>query len=387
MTDKDGNDQPSICLWCGKPTNAQNSNREHIFAKTIFGQTTLRIGSVCKNCNDKFGAKMYGSGNEKYSLDEALKKEHPAFMRSYQADPRLGRHDRERKQREKTEITGVGECKDMRIIRKNNDEYDVNVSWVITSETFVRALHKCTVNVLCDQYGVRITRDSFEQLLNFVYNGGDVHPWAYAVTFSKPGVIKYDPTPLVFHFDDERKKVVCFLHTSGIWITGSQPYLINTAIVEFLCETILSKISEDNLLEPEKAVDFFSFGWGFKSIPIGKLKFHWIVKEIEGHPNDSFLHLLTICTVCGQTNTTGIHLSRKIIRKKLDAISIYPRNSWNTYTNEELRSMGLDKEKWSKLTMGILVDKDVKELNITNSKTNCINCGNPITFNAKDCFV
>lgn len=82
-----------ICLWCGKLT-VGDTTREHIFPKAIGGKKTLAVGSVCRDCNQKFGEMKYG-------LDNFLKKEHPAMMRAIQVDPRLGRirdkNDRERK--------------------------------------------------------------------------------------------------------------------------------------------------------------------------------------------------------------------------------------------------------------------------------------------------
>lgn len=388
-----------VCLWCGKPT-VGDTIREHIFPKAIGGGKTLPVGSVCGGCNHKFGEGKYGAGKKKYSLDEALKKEHPAMMRSYQLDPRLGRHEKDRKKKEKTEIKGVGESRDARIKQQNSDEYQINTNWAITSETFVRALHKCTANVLCGIYGSVTTRNNYGDLLKFVDEGGDVRPWTYAVSFSKPnsGLRKYEPTPLVFFpAIGGNKHLVSFAHTSGIWITGSQPYLLNPALVESVSETIIKKIRNSNKTNPEKAVDSFGFdGWGLKGKAIGRLRFHWVFKEIEGTPDDRFLYLLTKCKLCGQTNPTGITLPRDIIYTgNLNNTIHYERNTWNRYTLEDLTKSGLKVEKWDKNSLekymvqgiSIPIENDVRKLEIHECKTSCINCGYVINYGASACFI
>jgi hypothetical protein len=389
-------------LWCGNPTKGDRI-REHIFPKAIGGQKTLKAGSVCKKCNHEFGQKKYGF-DKKYSLDEALKKEHPAMMHAYQVDPRIGRirckEDRIRKLKEKAEINGVGEATHTRISRKDPDEYWVNSNFTVTSDIFVRSLHKCTANVLCDNYGSKTTRENYKELLKFVKDGGDVRPWSYAVSYSdlfkRP--LTDEPKPLVlFPASGENKNLVSFIHTSGIWITGSQPFLLNPMAIEAASEIIARKLVHDNEPNPEKSLtDCFGFNCVSEGRAIGKLKFLWIVKEMDGKPNDEFLYLLTKCRVCGQTNPTGITLPREIICNGNVSNTIhYNKNTWNRYTLQDLIKLGLKVEKWDRnrlecyMTQGISIplENDVKKLEINDCKTTCINCGEVITFSASDCFV
>lgn len=104
-----------ICLWCGEKTSGVKKidGREHIFPEAIGGKKTLYVGAVCENCN-----------NKKLSfLDNALKKEHPAMMDSYQVDDGIkgkkasGKNAKEkiaRRIKEKTDIQGIGEASSTR---------------------------------------------------------------------------------------------------------------------------------------------------------------------------------------------------------------------------------------------------------------------------------
>ena len=153
--------------------------------------------------------------------------------------------------------------------------------------------------------------------------------------------------------------------------------------------------------EPEskkQITDFFSFDWGLSKERdfIGKLKFLWVVREIDGEPNDEFLYLLTKCKVCGQTNPTGIVLPRDIIyRGNVNKAIVYSQNTWNHYIIEDLKKLGIHVEKWDDQSlkirmnqgMSIPSENDVKKMNISSCKTRCINCGKIITFSATDCFL
>jgi hypothetical protein len=144
-------------------------------------------------------------------------------------------------------------------------------------------LHKCTANVLCNKFGSANTRENYKELLKFVKGGGDVRPWTYAVSLTVSGL---------------RKNLVSFIHTSGIWITGSQPYFLTPMLIEIATETIAKKIVHDYKANQEKAINSFGVDYcGLTGNAIGKLKFHWIVKEKQGTPNDKFLYLLTVCKV------------------------------------------------------------------------------------------
>lgn len=387
-----------ICLWCGKPTSGDRKidGVEHIFPKAIGGKKTLPVGSVCKKCNHELG-----------NLDRFLKKEHPAMMDAFQVDPRIkgykrGRKDKKRKKKEKILLEGEGEAKHTRISRKKRPNVEfLNVSFIVTSETFVRALHKCIVNVLCDKYGSITTRKKYGDLLKFVKDGGDVRPWSYAISFPSPfeRPLISEPKCFVFSGNGENKNIISFIHTSGIWVTGSHPCLLNPKVIEAVSELITKEITRIKEPNTKKSItDFFGFDWSLSKdrVAIGKLKFFWTVEGIEGKPSDEFLYLLTKCKLCGQTNPTGIHLPRKIIYNgNVNNVIKYKRNTWNHYTLEDLRKLGLKVAKWDKknlesyMTQGlsIPIENDVKKLEICNCKTTCINCGGVINYSASDCFL
>jgi hypothetical protein len=117
-------------LWCDRKTDSENSNREHIFPEAIGGKKKRPINSICKKCNQYFGDRRYGISPDKYSLDEALKKEHPAFLYANLIDKRLGRirdkEDRIRKEGEKTRIKGVGESVNVKMENDNSELLMIN---------------------------------------------------------------------------------------------------------------------------------------------------------------------------------------------------------------------------------------------------------------------
>lgn len=387
-----------ICLWCGKPTSGDRKIHgvEHIFPKAIGGKKTLPVGSVCKTCNHELG-----------KLDKFLKKEHPAMMDAFQVDPRVkgytrGETDKKRKEKEKTVIEGVGEARHTKITREKRPDIEfLNANFAVTSETFVRALHKCVANVLCNKHGSMTTRRKFKDLLKFVKDGGDVLPWSYAVSFPNPfnRPLIEEPKCFLFSVNGEDQKIISFIHTSGIWIAGSHPFLLNPKVIEVVSETIAKKITHIKEPNTRKSIThFFGFDWSLSKdrVLIGALKFLWIVEEIEGKPNDEFLYLLTRCRFCGQTNPTGITLPREIIYTgNINNVVRYGNNTWNRYTREDLKKLGFKVEKWGNKSLerymiqGVSIPKenDVKKLKIYNCTTACINCGNVIDFSANDCFL
>ncbi len=324
-------------------------------------------------------------------------------MRAYQVDSRVGHirnsDDRVRKPKEKVEINGVGEATHTRISRKNSDEYWRNADFTVTSETFVRSLYKCTANILCDNYGSVTTKKNYECLLKFVKDGGDVRPWSYAVSFSNMRPVTIEPNLLLISpVNGENKNLVSFIHTSGIWLTGSQPFLLNPRVIEIASEMIARKLVHYSKHSIERPVtECFGSNWESNvRTSIGKLKFLWVVKEIEGKPNEEYLYLLTKCKVCGQTNPTGITLPREIIYTgNVNNAIYYSKNTWNRYSLDDLKKLGLEVERWDKKKLesyvnhgvSIPLENDVRKLEINDCKTICINCAEVIAFNAKDCFV
>jgi hypothetical protein len=267
-------DSNPICLWCGKSTVDEKSV-EHIFPKSIGGKETLPLGSVHKKCTDELDS------------DRFLKKGHLAMMDAFQIDPQISGYRRkgknkERKQKEKICIKGIGEAQQTKINRKNQDVYLINPNFKVTSEEFVRALHKCLANVLCLNYGSKATRKYYLELLKFVKEGGDVRPWSYAISYPNPVLscrpLISEPKTLAFLINSDIANIVCFIHTSGLWLVGSHPFSLNQTVIENASELIvqaLRNIKEPNTQNP--IADFF--GFGYESNTIGNLKFLWIVKE------------------------------------------------------------------------------------------------------------
>jgi hypothetical protein len=267
-------DSGPICLWCGKSTEGEKSV-EHVFPKSIGGKETLPLGSVHKKCSDDLDS------------DRFLKKGHLAMMDAFQVDSQISGYRRkgknkERKQKERIAIKGIGEAEHTKINRKNHDVYLINPNFIVTSKEFVRALHKCLANVLCYNYGSKTTRENYKELLKFVKDGGDVRPWSYAISYPNPVLphrpLISEPKTLVFLINGEITNVICFIHTSGIWLVGSHPFSLNPKVIEDVSELImqaLKHIKEPNTQKP--ITDFF--GFNYESNTIGKLKFLWIVKE------------------------------------------------------------------------------------------------------------
>ena len=173
--------------------------------------------------------------------------------------------------------------------------------------------------------------------------------------------------------------------------------MLNSALIEATSEKITRKIIDDNKPKPEESItDCFGFDYGLSGKPIGKLRFQWIVKEIEGKPNHEFLYLLTKCKVCGQTNPTGITIPREIIwNGNIHNVISYHKNTWNCYTLDDLIKLGLKVAKWDKNSLkkymaqriSIPIKNDVKKLKIHKCKTTCNNCGFLINYSASDCFI
>lgn len=239
--------------------------------------------------------------------------------------------------------------------------------------------------------------------MNFVKNGGDVHPWSYAVShpvlfdrclIGEPRVVNR----LSIKVNNKPHEVISFIHTSGIWIVGSSPFLLNPSLIEKISDSIIKQLApKKEPISKKPMTDFFGFEWDKeKRSSIGELKFLWVVKEIEGNPNDDFLYLLTRCKVCGQTNPTGIVLPRDTIyRGNVNKAIHYSQNTWNHYIINDLVKLGLRIEKWDDenlkkyMNQGISIpqENDVKSMKIKDCKTKCINCNNLINFGADDCFI
>ena len=71
------------------------------------------------------------------------------------------------------------------------------------------------------------------------------------------------------------------------------------------------------------------------------------------------------------------------------------RNTWNKLSIEDLAKKGLVIEKWSQESLQKIIEQgvrypaenDVKKMNISNCKVQCINCNELIEYDAKHCFI
>ena len=277
----------SICLWCGKPTNKNKhtESAEHIFPKSMGGKKTLPVGYVCKDCNKSFGQ----------TLDSTFKYGHEAMMMAFQSDSDINgrirsQKDKERKLREKTFIEGKDNIKDTKIKKDGKNMYLINANFEGKSKVFVRSLHKYTANILCNLYGQAVTREKYESLLQFVKDGGDWQPWSYAVSYPSPHFhpLISEPRLLIFSVNQGNIRIISFIHTSGIWITGAYPFQLNAQTIETLSNEIAEKIA--HIINPDtqkSIINYFGWNWDFDNrTSFGKLKFKWITKETKPKASD-----------------------------------------------------------------------------------------------------
>ena len=136
--------------------------------------------------------------------------------------------------------------KPRKVSRKGSDIYLLNADFTVATPIFVRGLYKCSANILCHNYGSATTRKEYPKLLTFVGEGEDVCPWSYAVSFANPfkRPLISEPMPILIQADDA--KVIGFLHSSGIWITGAHPFCLNQHVIEAASTVIVNKLVNDN---------------------------------------------------------------------------------------------------------------------------------------------
>jgi len=388
-----------VCLWCGEPTGEGGKEiekkGEHIFPESIGGKTYLPKGSVCLECNNKLS---------KY--DRALRYGHPAMMNAYQVDPNITgkkksgkKKEKIRKRREKEKNVRI-EGEGGKLVYNNTEKTErsfIDADFLSTNENFIRGLHKCIANLLCENMGSENVRRNYPELINFVKNGGELRPWSYALSI--PNIFKSPlinvPRVLTLAVDEnDIPKVYSFIHSSGIWIVGAKHFALNPTVINNFSNRIMENISwQKILLENAYGARLSVLN---KRLGIGDLNFYWAITEIQGKPENDILYLLTKCSTCGQTNPTGITYSRDLLYNgDRNKGVVYPVNSWNNYTKEDMLKFGIEIDKWDEedieryLSQAITVPKenDVRNRSKQNCKTNCINCGYVINFNTEDCFI
>jgi hypothetical protein len=216
----------------------------------------LEQGAVCGACNNKM------SGIDKY-----LKIGHPAMMDAYQIDSTfapsgdinpngfIGKNrdgaDKLRKQKEAKKI--VSKDNSGQIKTTIEMQYTYNEKDLLSTFTdadfcnslnfkFSVALHKCLVNMLCQELGVSKVQNSYTELLDYVRSGfsgnekSDIFKsWPYAVCYRRPHRIINIPNPQICFFNHS---ILVFLHTSGFWMVGSKIEMLNREVVSMLSDEI-----------------------------------------------------------------------------------------------------------------------------------------------------
>jgi hypothetical protein len=316
---------------------------------------------------------------------------------------KIKKHKRERKIQEMTNLSGYGGG--FKIIR-----YDSNIFTLtnlpggsggdfIYNDKFSKALHKCVVNVLLEKYDYEFMKSNFSDLIDFVNNvdNSDFLNWSYGVCYANLfSKVHFEPFCIQTIGKMNIPRAVVLIFPIAIFILCTKPNGVNTKVLE-LVSRILPKMKN---WENEGFNYFEHFINGFESSRKSfgeKVKFTLVKKEVAGtqNPDDSF-YLLTKCKTCGQTNPTGIFLSKELILNGNQNNSTGGnKNTWNKLSTKDLSKKGLIIEKWDKESLQTLIDQgviypienDVKKLNISNCTVQCINCFDWIEYDAKDCFL
>lgn len=380
-------------MWSGMHTSWHpGDSLEHIIPECIGGKRTLPPGYVSNEWNGHFS-----------DLDKEMKYGHPLMMYSYQKDPRLigkkkggkdARAIRERRSIQKSCIEG-GPTKVTRCKETGNTSF-IDADFLGYRDKFVRSLHKCFCNILCNYFGPHFMRINCKELLDFVMTGDNCHNWSYALSihrFFSPLCISPEILPIIGSRDNSGAEIYYtgFIHTSGIWMGSSHPNGINKSIIEQYSDVVLSHkplVQQVERISGKEFKGLFGFHTESWRSTIGKLGFYWIKKPIKGTSEESeFFHLLTTCKLCGQVTPTGIMLMKDLVVGTDYSNGTYPINSWNTITEHELKARGV--RGLSSINGSLLIPKSgsVENLKISNCKCACINCSYPVDFDAKDCFV
>jgi hypothetical protein len=399
------------CIWCDLDTTSNKksvtekvkyANKEHIFPEAVGGIKCLEVGKVCEDCNKRLGDK----------IDRFLKTENFMMLKQYQDSSEIygkpigkirDKLDRQRKIQEMTNLSGYGGG--FKIIR-----YDSNIFTLtnlpggsggdfIYNDKFSKALHKCVVNVLLEKYDYEFMKSNFSDLIDFVNNvdNSDFLNWSYGVCYANLfSKVHFEPFCIQTIGKMNIPRAVVLIFPIAIFILCTKPNGVNTKVLE-LVSRILPKMKN---WENEGFNYFEHFINGFESSRKSfgeKVKFTLVKKEVAGtqNPDDSF-YLLTKCKTCGQTNPTGIFLSKELILNGNQNNSTGGnKNTWNKLSTKDLSKKGLIIEKWDKESLQTLIDQgviypienDVKKLNISNCTVQCINCFDWIEYDAKDCFL
>lgn len=401
------------CIWCDLDTTTKKklvtekvkyANKEHIFPEAVGGIKCLEVGKVCEDCNKRLGD----------NIDRFLKTENFMMLKQYQDSSEItgkpigkirDKLDRERKTQEMTNLSGYGGG--FTIIR--DKEYTNKIKLIGLPDgsegdyhyydKFSKALHKCAVNVLLDRYDYEFMKSNFSELLDFVNNvdNADFLNWSYGVCYANIfSQVHFEPFCLQQIKIETSPRAIVLIFPCAIFIVCTSPNLVDNKLLELVSRN-LPKIKNWEKVDFDYFKHFTNGIASSRKLFGEKVKFTLVKKEITGaqNPDDSF-YLLTQCKTCGQTNPTGIMLSKELILNgNQNNLTGGNKNTWNKLSIEDLRKKGLVIEKWSQESLQKQIDQgvyypsdnDVKKLNISNCTVQCINCFDWIEYDAKDCFL
>ena len=403
------------CIWCNSDTTTNKAqiseslkyaNAEHIFPDAVGGKRTLDLGKVCEECNSRLG-------NE---VDKFLKTENFAFMLQYQNSSYIqgkpiGRvNSSERRKRKESEIYKIQGYGGGTLIERDESSFNhiklTNLASgtagdLIYNDLFSKALHKCALNVILDEQDYEYVKKNYQELIDFINtpNTQEYQRWSYGVCYFnflfEP--IHFEPFCLQKIEGVNNNLAVVLIFPCGIFVVSSKPDLVDASLLKIVGDNPPYLKNWDS--QGFSYIDYYQSNFSNENrFSFGdKLKFNLIKKEIKGRENHKDLfYLLTNCKTCGQVNPTGINLPKtNFLEKEHSSWIGANRNSWNRFTDDDLRVKGLLIEKWDAESLELYKDQgitypqkyDVKEMNIQNCSTRCINCFEEILFEAKDCFL
>ena len=403
------------CIWCELETTTDEklvsnkikyANKEHIFPESVGGKCYLEIGKVCQDCNKRLGD----------TVDKYLKTKNFMMLKQYQDSSKIigkpvgkvrnDEKNKKRKIKEITNISGYGGGFQMTSSEENSSYIsftnlpDGSGGDFSYNDNFSKALHKCAINILYNEYDYIFMKSNFGELIDFVNNENNQNyqDWSYSICYSKlSSMVHFEP-----YYLPQRKKenipiAIVLIFPCGIFIVSTKPKLVNIELLHLVSNNIPEmKHWEENGLNFINHYTNISFP-NFKKTFGKQIKFTLVKKEIDGKANpDDCFYMLTQCKTCGQTNPTVTSLDKEIILNgDYKHTTGGNRNSWNKLLIKDLSKRGLVIEKWDKESLQNIIDQgviypienDIKKMNIANCFIKCINCLEMIEFDAKDCFI
>jgi hypothetical protein len=396
------------CIWCGYETTTDKSaatdqvryaNKEHIFPEAVGGKRCLPQGVVCKQCNDDLGR----------DVDQYLKTSDISMMYQYQIVDGIpgksrGKDDRLRKLAQKEEIKHY--AWDTKIRRSSVEEITrfVNMGPCLYDDKLSRALHKCLVNSLIDEAGIKAFPVTLEPLKNYVIGvKSENEDWPFGLAYANL-------------FDRRDFEPFCdslVLNAAGSVVAGVLIFPSLLAIVgctssaitkEFLWLTArqLSKKCQAQACS-DSALDVISYfkGDGLTDIsgrkPVHhKMNIILVKKHKPGVPIPGKLQRLVNCAYCGQINPTGVEYEKAEVLQPSCRNTSGESNGWNVFEQEDMAlifepiyAQYFDRHFQSYKSRGIQLDAnkmDALRATWSAQAICCKGCGGYVYAQPKDYF-